>query len=272
MRAVATYGAGSYLEGFGYCNATGVKHMSPEKLEFEHHITALLRWVDAQDFTTIMYHNTDYCRDLEELRADLHRIRRRYIPMALNTSMAQYETAGLNPEPDPAPDPAPELRNTVLPALVAATQRGRAWLEFTEKMKKRLDIYSFLRYDGGISNEQEAAMLVAGMFDSLNTARLYQWLTTLYAGRFSQPRDAFTPAVLRHIEDYAVAQYGDTPDQGEDLTYSTNRDALLKYLKRMGSGQRGAEESKRDILKMAHYLQLCCDTKPQDKDIDNATD
>lgn len=272
MGETTTHSVNAFHFPIRYYDATGVKYMSPEKQEFEHHIMALLRWVDEQDFTTIMCHNTEYRQDLDELRADLHRIRRRYIPMAFNTSMAQYETARLNPEPDPEPDPEPELRNTALPALVATTQRGRDWLEFTEKMKKQLDTYSFLRYDGGIGNGQEAATLVAGMFDSLNTARLYQWLTTLYAGRFNQPRDAFSHAVLRHIEDYAVVQYGDKSDQGEDLTYSTSRDALLKYLKRMGSGQRGAEESKRDILKMAHYLQLCCDTKLQDKDIDNATD
>lgn len=68
--------------------------------------------------------------------------------------------------------------------------------------------------------------------------------------------NVFARDVLQHIELYTVPQYGDA---GEDIASEYTRqhclDQVKKYLARAGRGARPGEE-RRDLLKMAHYLQL----------------
>lgn len=67
----------------------------------------------------------------------------------------------------------------------------------------------------------------------------------------------FSVEVLKHIESYSLKQYGDYPDTFleetsiKDMIHNTQR-----YLHRTGTNARGAEESLRDMLKVAHYACL----------------
>lgn len=67
----------------------------------------------------------------------------------------------------------------------------------------------------------------------------------------------FSVEVLKHIESYSIKQYGDYPDEFlentsvKDMIHNTQR-----YLHRTGTNARGAEESLRDMLKVAHYACL----------------
>ena len=66
--------------------------------------------------------------------------------------------------------------------------------------------------------------------------------------------EAFSPLVLKHIEKYANAQYGDKgTDQLTTFTPADIKAQLVRYTNRIGSGVRGKEEELRDCLKMAHY-------------------
>lgn len=64
----------------------------------------------------------------------------------------------------------------------------------------------------------------------------------------------FSVEVLKHIEEYAVPQYGDYPN---DLIKETSIDDIVhdmqRYLHRMKTNARGAKEVERDFLKLAHY-------------------
>lgn len=68
--------------------------------------------------------------------------------------------------------------------------------------------------------------------------------------------EAFSSAVSAHIKDYVIPQYG---DMGEDKAHKYSKSDLErqieKYVARFGRNSRGAEEQKRDLLKIAHY---CC--------------
>lgn len=69
----------------------------------------------------------------------------------------------------------------------------------------------------------------------------------------------FTDAVLNHIENYTVPQYGDYPD--DNVAMWTSSDCMKqveRYLKRLNTNQRPGER-KRDLLKIAHYTQLAHD-------------
>lgn len=64
----------------------------------------------------------------------------------------------------------------------------------------------------------------------------------------------FSVEVLKHIEDYAVPQYGDYPN---DLIKETSIQDIVhdmkRYLYRMETNARGQKEVERDFLKLAHY-------------------
>ena len=60
----------------------------------------------------------------------------------------------------------------------------------------------------------------------------------------------FAGQVENHIENYTVPQYGDAPnDQVEEFTLEDFRVNLKRYVNRIGSNARGAEEAKRDCKK-----------------------
>ena len=64
---------------------------------------------------------------------------------------------------------------------------------------------------------------------------------------------AFSDAVLTHIDNYTVPQYGDTGN--DEISNWTAKDCVLaikKYLARFGRNSRKGQE-KTDMLKIAHY-------------------
>jgi len=64
----------------------------------------------------------------------------------------------------------------------------------------------------------------------------------------------FSAEVLHHIENYAVPQYGDLPnDTASQLSIQDVKAMLTKYISRIGSNARGKVEEVRDCLKIAHY-------------------
>jgi hypothetical protein len=70
----------------------------------------------------------------------------------------------------------------------------------------------------------------------------------------------FALAVVRHIDEYTVPQYGDRPhDPVESWDAQQCMDCITRYVNRFGRNVRGKEEAKRDLLKIAHYAQLAYD-------------
>ena len=66
----------------------------------------------------------------------------------------------------------------------------------------------------------------------------------------------FAEEVVNHIENYTVPQYGDEPDDNvEEWDSYDCIKQVVKYLNRVKTCQRPGEE-KRDLMKMAHYIQL----------------
>lgn len=64
----------------------------------------------------------------------------------------------------------------------------------------------------------------------------------------------FAALVLRHVENYTVPQYGDAPDDlVSELDAHDCIPHLQKYATRAGKGQRGREQEKLDMLKIAHW-------------------
>ena len=66
--------------------------------------------------------------------------------------------------------------------------------------------------------------------------------------------DFFSYMVYHHIKEYAIPQYGDKP--GDNLSTWNAADCVRqigKYVKRFSTNARGANESKNDLLKVAHY-------------------
>ena len=66
--------------------------------------------------------------------------------------------------------------------------------------------------------------------------------------------NAFAYKVGQHIDEYTVVQYGDFPD--DQLSSYSIADCITqikKYCNRIGTNVRGKEETKRDMLKVAHY-------------------
>lgn len=73
----------------------------------------------------------------------------------------------------------------------------------------------------------------------------------------------FSKIVHRHIADYTIPQYGDSPhDEVEQWTPEMCVLAIQKYTRRFESSKRGPDETVRDMLKIAHfaclaYFKLC---------------
>jgi hypothetical protein len=66
----------------------------------------------------------------------------------------------------------------------------------------------------------------------------------------------FAAAVLNHIENYTVGQYGDSgQDPASEYTPEDALRSASKYIARFGRNAREGEQS-RDFLKLAHYAQL----------------
>ena len=75
--------------------------------------------------------------------------------------------------------------------------------------------------------------------------------------RRGQDWQTFSDRVLEHIETYTVPQYGDRPhDQMMEFSVADCATQIKRYLNRLGSNARGAAESRRDMLKVAHYAQV----------------
>lgn len=70
----------------------------------------------------------------------------------------------------------------------------------------------------------------------------------------------FSLDVLNHIESYTVPQYGDKgSDQMTTASLEDIQHDMKRYINRMLSNARGKEETKRDMLKIAHYAQIARD-------------
>ena len=67
----------------------------------------------------------------------------------------------------------------------------------------------------------------------------------------------FADEVARHIEHYTVPQYGDFPeDQASSWTEDDMVKQIQKYLNRINTNERGEMERDRDLMKIAHYVQM----------------
>ncbi|MEN6375349.1 MAG: hypothetical protein ABFD75_11305 [Smithella sp.] len=65
----------------------------------------------------------------------------------------------------------------------------------------------------------------------------------------------FSPAVLAHVDNYTIPQWGDKPNDQLHTEWSID-DCMLaikKYANRAGKNSRGPAEDLRDLLKIAHY-------------------
>lgn len=70
----------------------------------------------------------------------------------------------------------------------------------------------------------------------------------------------FSESVLRHIEDYAVPQYGDKgTDMAHEYDIQTLQNQIKKYVGRFDTNARGEQEQMRDVLKIAHYACILYD-------------
>ena len=67
----------------------------------------------------------------------------------------------------------------------------------------------------------------------------------------------FSDIVMKHILDYTIPQYGDSPeDEVESWTPEMCIKAIQKYTKRFETSARGPYEVVRDMLKIAHFACL----------------
>ena len=72
-------------------------------------------------------------------------------------------------------------------------------------------------------------------------------------GRQQEWQD-FSKKVEDHIVNYTIPQYGDHPnDQLTNWKFEDCITSIKRYANRATSNSRGAEETKRDMLKIAHY-------------------
>lgn len=70
----------------------------------------------------------------------------------------------------------------------------------------------------------------------------------------------FSESVLRHIEEYAVPQYGDKgADMAHEYDIRTLQNQIKKYVGRFDTNARGEQEQMRDVLKIAHYACILYD-------------
>ena len=67
----------------------------------------------------------------------------------------------------------------------------------------------------------------------------------------------FSALVFKHIQEYAIKQYGDMP--GDNVSFWNEQDCvnqIEKYVRRFKNPARGEDERFRDMLKIAHYACL----------------
>ena len=77
----------------------------------------------------------------------------------------------------------------------------------------------------------------------------------------------FSAAVMDHIDEYVVPQYGDYPDEMiEEFNLRDIQKQLGRYVKRIEFSSRGIEDSIVDSLKIAHYA---CYLHTKLKEIEN---
>jgi len=72
----------------------------------------------------------------------------------------------------------------------------------------------------------------------------------------------FSDQVEKHVTEYTIPQYQNEDDQADQVGAWTAEDckkAMERYINRFGKGARGSVEALRDMLKVAHYAQLCYD-------------
>lgn len=75
----------------------------------------------------------------------------------------------------------------------------------------------------------------------------------------------FQKKVEDHIENYTVPQYGDAPN--DPVSEYRERDMITqirRYVSRLDTGQRGGNESNRDLLKIAHWAGLLYTKRTED--------
>ena len=73
-----------------------------------------------------------------------------------------------------------------------------------------------------------------------------------YEGTFVQ----FCDKIRRHIVDYAIKQYGDSPnDQVQEWSIETCEAQVQKYVNRMGKNIR-EDQDEMDLFKAAHFIQI----------------
>lgn len=145
------------------------------------------------------------------------------------------------------------------PTAQYKSKRGEDWLYFANIFEKDLAHNSIIDYNGDIDGSVNKMLTIAsrGFKETWDMMNFYAWLRHAYSNLFQDKPENLVGAVLEHIEHYTVPQYGDAPnDQAETWTSQDCSKAIVKYLNRFNTNQRGIEERKRDILKMAHYLQM----------------
>lgn len=78
--------------------------------------------------------------------------------------------------------------------------------------------------------------------------RLFEWLE-------------FNSQVMRHIEQYTMAQYGNKEgnEQVDSFSVEDCFKSMERYFNRRNANVRGNKEKLRDLIKIAHYAQLAYD-------------
>jgi len=137
------------------------------------------------------------------------------------------------------------------------SQRAKDWLKFAEQVQKEVESKSLEWHNHFINDLNKAIDVCSNDMCYAETVQMYHWLKRQHEKLNPNAVMEFKYCVANHVEHYTVPQYGDAPDDNvETWTASDCRKAIMKYLNRFNTNQRGAEEQKRDILKMAHYMQL----------------
>ena len=72
----------------------------------------------------------------------------------------------------------------------------------------------------------------------------------------------FNEQIEKHIAEYTIPQYQDESGEKDQVGIWTAEDcnnAIARYAIRFGKNARGNREAMRDMIKVAHYAQLCYD-------------
>lgn len=154
-------------------------------------------------------------------------------------------------------EPDVSEQTTEQPTSQYQSKRANDWLKFAEEMQKEVESKSFACHNDFINDLNKAIEVCSNPMGNQKIAKMYHWLGQQHKKLNPNEAADFKHCVANHIEHYTVPQYGDAPDDNVETWKSEDcRKAIVKYLNRFNTNQRGVEEQKRDILKMAHYLQL----------------